>query len=482
MRFKEFKAFLTEAEETGKYYAIGDSHAEGISYDKRVINYAHGGQPSTSQSNFGGSYNGHPTGVENVPSGSKVIVAQGCNDAANSSRAHIDSKGKTPYVSPQIIAGNVAKIVKALQSKNCKVVFVLFPNGDPKKKPYYGGEYQEKVRAAIKSAVGVPVVDMEGSALADGVHAVPSAYKKAAGEAIQLLGSASAGTASKDDTVKGQGAKPANGTVETVELNVPRGRIGPEIADVQKVLIALGYELPAHGVDGVRGSETSRAVKQFQQAVGIAVDGDPGPETVAALNKVIADKGIKITKSTSADVKAASHSDEKVEPVAYNAVTQGKIGKLLDLIAKPESGGHYDIMMGGKRNPAILKMSLDELLQYQRAYKAGGAETAAAGRYQFMPATLRSVAKGLGLDFTSDTFNPKTQDNLAIYLLQTKGLNSWLNGKMSDDAFMDRLAQVWAGLPSPSKNGASWYAGVGSNKAGISIAAVQNTLNDIKSA
>lgn len=139
-------------------------------------------------------------------------------------------------------------------------------------------------------------------------------------------------------------------------------------------------------------------------------------------------------------------------------------------------------MMGGKRVPAILKMSLNELLRFQKEYKAQGHETAAAGRYQFMPDTLRSVAKGLGLNFNSDTFNPKTQDDLAIYLLRTKGLDRWLAGKMSDEAFMDRLAQVWAGLPSPSKGGASWYQGVGSNKAGISVAAVQNTLNDIKSA
>jgi hypothetical protein len=53
---------------------------------------------------------------------------------------------------------------------------------------------------------------------------------------------------------------------------------------------------------------------------------------------------------------------------------------------------------------------------------------------------------------------------------------------MSDSDFMDRLAQVWAGLPSPSKGGASWYDKVGSNKAGMTVAAVQNTLNDIKTA
>jgi muramidase (phage lysozyme) len=138
--------------------------------------------------------------------------------------------------------------------------------------------------------------------------------------------------------------------------------------------------------------------------------------------------------------------------------------------------------MGGTLNPKILTMTLNELLKYQRSYKAGGAETAAAGRYQFMPDTMREVASSLGLNFNKDKFDPQTQDDLAIHLLRQKGLDRWLDGRMSDDQFMDRLSQVWAGLPSPSKNGQSWYQGVGSNKAGISIAAVQNTLNDIKSA
>jgi peptidoglycan hydrolase-like protein with peptidoglycan-binding domain len=84
----------------------------------------------------------------------------------------------------------------------------------------------------------------------------------------------------------------------------PTGRIGPEIADVLKALIALGFKLPQHGVDGVRGPETSAAVKEFQKTIGITVDGDPGPQTVAELNKVLASQGITFAKSTDADVKA----------------------------------------------------------------------------------------------------------------------------------------------------------------------------------
>ena len=175
-------------------YSIGDSHGEGMSYAKGIINYAHGGQPSTSSSNYSGEWKGHPTGIDLVPPGSNVVISQGCNDAANSRRANLDSNGRVALVKPERIAANVAKLVDAATSKGCQVVFILFPNGDAKIKPYYGGEYQEAVRTAIKSAVGVPIIDLDGSPLADGVHCVSSAYRSAGERALEMF--------SKKTTVK----------------------------------------------------------------------------------------------------------------------------------------------------------------------------------------------------------------------------------------------------------------------------------------
>lgn len=99
----------------------------------------------------------------------------------------------------------------------------------------------------------------------------------------------------------------------TPKIDVPTGRSGPAVADIQKVLLALGYKLPKHGVDGIRGPETSAAVKQFQQANGLAVDGDPGPETVAKLNELVKAKGIKFTKSTEKDVKQRVGSAKNID-------------------------------------------------------------------------------------------------------------------------------------------------------------------------
>jgi hypothetical protein len=305
---------IIQESQTPQIYTIGDSHAEGMAYNKGFINKANGGQPSTSQRNFGGTHSvkGHPVGLSEVPNGSIIVVAQGANDTATSMKNHINSKGKTPLVPPATIASNVAKVVNAAKAKG-QVIFILFPNGNgraPGLAKYYSGDYQDEVRKAIRSAVGVPVVDLEGKGLSpDGIHGTPGAYKAAGTEVLthikttpqtQPQAQAQQGNAQKVEPA------PAAGAIE-----VPQGRVGTAVADIQKVLLALGYKLPKHGVDGVRGPETVGVIRQFQSDNGLAVDGDPGPETVGALNKLIAKKGITFAKSTQADVKGkfASSTD-----------------------------------------------------------------------------------------------------------------------------------------------------------------------------
>jgi peptidoglycan hydrolase-like protein with peptidoglycan-binding domain len=87
-------------------------------------------------------------------------------------------------------------------------------------------------------------------------------------------------------------------------LVVPKGSRGPEWADLQKALTALGYKLPVHGVDGYGGPETSAAIKNFEKDNKLTIDGSPDEEMINLLNKMIAGKGIKFAKSTEADVVA----------------------------------------------------------------------------------------------------------------------------------------------------------------------------------
>lgn len=69
--------------------------------------------------------------------------------------------------------------------------------------------------------------------------------------------------------------------VRTLRLTTPRMR-GEDVRAVQRALAAYFPSL-ALDVDGIFGPATDAAVRQFQAAVGLAVDGDVGPLTRQAL-------------------------------------------------------------------------------------------------------------------------------------------------------------------------------------------------------
>jgi len=476
MRFREFKLIN---EEVSKFYTIGDSHAVAVATTggKDWTNLAIGGRSSTDAAML--------ANIAKIPKGATVLVSQGANDTANAMRAAIDTK--KPPKDPKAIAANVANVVDKVEAQGANVIFMLFPNGPGRGAglaKYYGGDYQEEVRSAIKAAISVPIIDINGKPLTDGVHATMAVYKDVAnqvrakggaGVTLGPAGAAPGAPATKDKT--GAGTKPSAGT-----LDVPTGRRGPAVRDVQQALLALGYKLPTHGADGIRGPETVAAVKEFQQANNLTVDGDPGPETVAALNKVIASKGIAITKSTPADVKVSSGSGQasgKLPPLKMDSATEGKVGELLNFIARYESGGDYNIMVGGKRGN-LTGMTVGNVLDMQKNMIAKGHESTAVGRYQYIRKTLADTAAQMGMDVNSTKFNEKTQDALAIQTLRTIGLERWLDGKLDDGAFLNKVAQVWASIPKTS--GGSAHAGVGSNKAGVKSDVALNTLQDIRTA
>lgn len=86
----------------------------------------------------------------------------------------------------------------------------------------------------------------------------------------------------------------------------------------------------------------------------------------------------------------------------------------------------------------------------------------AIGRYQFIPPTLRRVVHSVGVPEHA-RFTPAVQDALANQLLKEAGVNRFLNGKLSRDAFMNNLAKIWAGFP--TSQGKSYYHGYAGNYA-----------------
>ena len=307
MRFNEFKIVLKE--DAAKFYTIGDSHAVAVATagGKDWINLAIGGKSSTDA--------GMLANIAKVPKGATVLVSQGANDTANAMKAA--EQTKKPPKDPKAIAANVANVVNKVQAQGATVIFMLFPNGPgrgPGLAKYYGGDYQADVRDAIKAAINVEIIDINGKPLTDGVHATMGVYKEVANQ-VKAKGGITLGPAgatpgaptTKDKQGSADNMKPGEDKMAhaaaTQSLSVPTGNINPAVADIQKVLLALGYKLPKHGVDGARGPETRAAVKQFQRDNNLTVDGDPGPETIGAMNRLIATKKIAFVKSTPADVK-----------------------------------------------------------------------------------------------------------------------------------------------------------------------------------
>lgn len=69
-----------------------------------------------------------------------------------------------------------------------------------------------------------------------------------------------------------------------VELNVlKKGAKGNEVKAMQTLLIGYGFSCGSSGADGDFGSNTDKAVRAYQKAKGLSVDGSCGPKTWAKL-------------------------------------------------------------------------------------------------------------------------------------------------------------------------------------------------------
>lgn len=90
-----------------------------------------------------------------------------------------------------------------------------------------------------------------------------------------------------------------------------RGSSGPDVQAVQQRLSDLGFD--PNGIDGNFGPGTEKAVRAFQQANGLNVDGKVGPNTLAALNP--GDLATNAGAGTSGDNSSTSGPTSNSTPV-----------------------------------------------------------------------------------------------------------------------------------------------------------------------
>lgn len=163
---------------------------------------------------------------------------------------------------------------------------------------------------------------------------------------------------------------------------------------------------------------------------------------------------------------------------------------LLDFIGQIEAPRGYDTVYGdnqGRLPKPLTSMTLAEVLAAQPAWTRNFGSSA-AGRYQFMKATLDGLLTELKLS-RAQKLEPDLQDRLGYHLLKRRGYAEYMAGTIGRTEFARRLAQEWASFPvlavtkGAKRNltrGQSYYAGDGLNKALVKPEQVEAVLDQVR--
>ena len=117
--------------------------------------------------------------------------------------------------------------------------------------------------------------------------------------------------------------KKSLGGVSKESLNIDRllrfKDTGDDVKKIQEALQQAGYDLSKFGVDGIIGSETTAAIKAFQEAKGLSIDGIVGPDTLAALQESVGstDKLKKNVDEMLDDITKKGGRDLAIESIGY---------------------------------------------------------------------------------------------------------------------------------------------------------------------
>ena len=131
-------------------------------------------------------------------------------------------------------------------------------------------------------------------------------------------------------------------SIPTVTATILRkGSAGPEVKSLQKKLLQIGYYLGSYGADGDYGDATVTAVRKFQKDNSLAVDGEAGPNTLAAVNKVLPIVQQE-QKAIANRLRQAQPTDFSVKPIinwAENERNYTEKDSLTDLDDKTKNAG-----------------------------------------------------------------------------------------------------------------------------------------------
>lgn len=106
-----------------------------------------------------------------------------------------------------------------------------------------------------------------------------------------------------------------------------RGMSGEDVADLQRKLMALGYDVGSTGADGIFGRKTEEAVREFQRANGLTADGIVGRATWAMLDKL--EPGDEEEPPRAERIELTGEALRALEKAVYGAQMDGTRVKML---------------------------------------------------------------------------------------------------------------------------------------------------------
>lgn len=150
-------------------------------------------------------------------------------------------------------------------------------------------------------------------------------------------------------------AEPA--PVEATKPLIKKGSKGNYVIELQNSLMKLGYSLPKFGADGDFGGETLDAVKKFQADKGLVVDGEVGNNTWKAIDEAISKLSTEKPVVAPANPVAVEKKYIVINSGSWNIRTGPSTGFSVIGIAKAgdkfeatgrDSGNFWEIIIGTK--------------------------------------------------------------------------------------------------------------------------------------
>lgn len=141
-----------------------------------------------------------------------------------------------------------------------------------------------------------------------------------------------------------------------------QGSTGDEVKKLQNALINAGYDVGSTGADGIYGSKTASAVKAYQKANGLSVDGIAGTQTFGSLYNTSSSS----TNNTKAEEPKSKYnvggvSDEQMDKAYNNTFNVSDAQKEKD--AKASNQGTYieGIVNNANKNGIISSDTWDKI-------------------------------------------------------------------------------------------------------------------------